>query len=247
MANLLTINLLVLLGSLVALVGGLIGLWFKPLNKLLTKYATAFAAGVLLTISLLGLIPEAIHELGESAFLWVLGAFVGTYLFESLLFELHHHDDGRKHHHHQPAAVPLVIFGDTIHNFIDGATIAAAYFAHPGLGITLTFSTLLHEMPHEMADFGILLQAGWPRKKIVFINVLSALASFGGAYAVIMTAQTLEILGYLLAISGGIFLYLAAGDFLPKPGRYISHKKAAWAMIAGVLIMIAALTLIPHR
>jgi len=244
MNDFLSLNLLVLFGSLVALIGGLICLGIKPLARLLSHYAASFAAGVLLTVALLGLLPEAVHELGETAFAWLLGAFIVTYLFENFIFELHHHE-GDQHAHHT-AAVPLIIFGDTIHNFIDGAAIAAAYLAAPALGITTAFSTFLHEVPHEMGDFGVLLQAGWQRKKIIWVNVLSALTSFLGAWSVWFIAEELAIVGYLLAISAGIFLYLAASDFLPKPQKVVSHKKAVLIMLLGVLVMIAITKLVPH-
>jgi zinc and cadmium transporter len=246
MSTFLTLNLLVLFGSLVALAGGVLCLGIKPLRQFLATYASSFAAGVLLTVSLLGLLPEAVHELDEAAFLWVLGAFVATYLFENFLFALHHHEDEAYHSHHT-SAVPLIIFGDTIHNFIDGMAIAATYLASPGLGITTALSTFLHEVPHEMSDFGVLLHAGWRRTKIIAVNVLSAMSSFVGAWAVWLTAESLGVVGPLLAVSGGIFLYLAASDFLPKPGKNVSHKKAVGVMLLGILIMYAALTLIPHE
>lgn len=245
MQNFLNINLLVLFGSLVALVGGLISLSFKPLTNLFTRYGSSFASGVLLTVSLIGLLPEAAHEMGESVFLWVLLAFLATYIFENFLFELHHHDHDSRHSTHA-SAIPLIIFGDTIHNFIDGAAIAASYLANPALGLTTALSTFLHEVPHEMSDFGVLLQAGWRRRKIIWLNSLSALAAFLGAYSVMIAAQTLSVVGPLLAISAGIFLYLAASDFLPKPSKNFPYKKAVVAMLLGIVTMWIALSLVPH-
>ncbi|HEX9817499.1 MAG TPA: ZIP family metal transporter [Patescibacteria group bacterium] len=244
MSDFFSLNLLVLLGSLLALIGGLICLGIKPLARLLSHHASSFAAGVLLTVTILGLLPEAVHELGETAFTWLLGAFIVTYLFENFIFELHHHAE--EQHAHHTSAIPLVIFGDTIHNFIDGAAIAAAYLATPALGITTALSTFLHEVPHEMSDFGVLLQAGWRRKKIIWANVLSALTSFLGAWLVWFIAEELAIVGYLLAISAGIFLYLAASDFLPKPKKGISYKKSVLIMLLGILIMVTITKLVPH-
>lgn len=245
MSDFLTLNLLVLFGSVIALVGGVLCLGIKPLRQFLTKYASSFAAGVLLTVALLGLLPEAVHELGEAAFVWVFGAFLATYLFENFLFALHHHEDDSYHSHHT-SSVPLVIFGDTIHNLIDGMAIAATYLANPALGVTTAISTFLHEVPHEMSDFGVLLHAGWRRKKIIAVNVLSALSSFAGAWAVWLAAESFAVVGYLLAISGGIFLYLAASDFLPKPSKHDSHKTAVGVMLLGVIVMYATFTLLPH-
>ncbi|MFH2118658.1 MAG: ZIP family metal transporter, partial [Candidatus Paceibacterota bacterium] len=167
-----------------------------------------------------------------------------TYLFENFIFEIHHHEENQ--HAHHTSAVPLVIFGDTIHNFIDGATIAATYMANPALGVTTTISTFLHEVPHEMSDFGVLLQAGWRKKHIILINAISASVSFLGAWSVWWLAEELAIIGYLLAISAGIFLYLAASDFLPKPNSHISPKKEVGVMLMGILIMMIIFKLVPH-
>jgi len=162
MENFLAINLLVLFGSLVALGAALASLRIKPLTRLFTRYGTSFASGVLLTVTLLDLIPEAVHEMGETAFFWVLFSFLATYIFENYLFTLHHHPD-QHHHAAHTTVVPLIIFGDTIHNLIDGAAIAAAYLATPSLGVVTALSTFLHEVPHEMGDIGVLLAAGWRR------------------------------------------------------------------------------------
>lgn len=245
MQNFLTLNVLVLFGSIIALAGGIACLKIKPLARFLNQYASSFAAGVLLTIALIGLLPEAVHEIGSSAFSVLLLAFLATYVFESFFFDLHHHHE-KDHHPHHTSALPLIIFGDTIHNFIDGAAIAATYLVNPVLGITTAFSTFLHEVPHEMSDFGVLMQAKWPERKIIITNILSALAAFAGAYAVYFFAGTTEILGYLLAISGGIFLYLGASDFLPKPGKVAAVKKSVLVMLIGAAVIFATVQLIPH-
>jgi len=212
---------------------------------LFTRYGTSFASGVLLTVTLLDLIPEAVHEMGETAFFWVLFSFLATYIFENYLFTLHHHPD-QHHHAAHTTVVPLIIFGDTIHNLIDGAAIAAAYLATPSLGVVTALSTFLHEVPHEMGDIGVLLAAGWRRLKIIWVNTLSALASFLGALVVLTAAQTLSIVGPLLAVSSGMFLYLAASDFLPKPSKNSPYKKAVIALMMGVLVMLVATQLVPH-
>lgn len=245
MQEFLTLNALVLFGSVIALAGGIACLKIKPLARFLNQYASSFAAGVLLTIALIGLLPEAVHELGSTAFTLFVLSFLGTYVFESFFFDLHHHHED-DHHPHHTSALPLIIFGDTIHNFIDGAAIAATFLASPALGITTAVSTFLHEVPHEMSDFGVLMQAQWSEKKIILTNILSALAAFAGAYAVYFFANTMEILGYLLAVSGGIFLYLGASDFLPKPGKVDAVKKSVWVCLAGAAVIFATVTLIPH-
>lgn len=237
---------LAFVGSVIALSGGVLFLFSETLSDVLERYAVPFAAGVLVTVSLAGLLPESLDILSESALLVVLAAFVGAYLFEHVLFQVHHH---RGHHNEAKykGAVPLIIIGDSIHNFIDGVTIAATYLIAPGLGVITTLSTFLHEVPHEIGDFGILLHAGWKKKKVLWVNILSASTTLVGALFVVLFLRDTSVIGYLLAISSGIFLYLGASDFLP----HVEHqaKKSVLltvSFIVGVLVMLAALLVIPH-
>jgi len=164
MSEVLNLFLLALLGSVIALFGGVVFLFNRRLSSVLEKYSVPFAAGVLVTVSLLGLIPESEHEIGEMAHWIVLASFLGVYLFEHLFFGIHHHGDEDEHHKEiEESSIGLVLFGDTIHNFIDGVAIAASFMISPNLGFITALSTFLHEVPHEIGDFGILLKAGWKR------------------------------------------------------------------------------------
>lgn len=239
------IVLLSFLGSVMALVGGVVFLLKKSWAEALERNSVPFAAGVLISVSLIGLIPEAVHGLGESAFIYVLLAFVGTYLFEQFLLGIHHHPGHRDHHKHEIAA-PLVIIGDTIHNFIDGVAIAATYMMSPGLGAITTLSTFLHEVPHEIGDFGILLKIGWRRLRVFWVNVFSASFTILGATATYWFFGAGEITGILLAISAGMFLYLGASDFLPSVHEGNNKYVQLFSFLAGVAIMILTLNLVPH-
>ena len=144
-------------------------------------------------------------------------------------------------------SIPLVILGDTIHNFIDGVAIAATYLINPGLGVVTTISTFLHEVPHEIGDFGILLKAGWKKSSIILVNVVSASTTLAGAAFVYFFASGEVIIGTLLAIAAGLFLYLGASDFLPHIHENgISRKKGVLALLLGVLLMLASFSVVPH-
>ncbi|HEX7017824.1 MAG TPA: ZIP family metal transporter [Patescibacteria group bacterium] len=235
---------LALLGSVFALIGGVVFLLIPSWSKWLMKVSVPFAAGVLLTVAMVGLIPEALELYGENALLIVLGSFLSAYLFEHLFFSLHHHDE--EHHHHIVKSIPLIVVGDTIHNFVDGVAIAASYLINPGLGVVTAVSTFLHEVPHEIGDFGILLKAGWSNKKVMVTNLCSALATLIGVFFVILFPQTEAFLGGLIALAAGLFLYLGATDFLP----HLEHEEGSWtnivALLAGVLIMLGTLYAVPH-
>ena len=245
MFELVNIIALALVGGVLGLVGGLIMLAVKPWSRVLSTYAVPFATGVLLTVSLLGLLPEAADIIGEAAFLAVFLGFLASYLFESAFFALHHHE-GHAHEAKQKASVGLIIFGDTIHNFIDGVAIAAAYLINPGLGLITAISTFLHEVPHEIGDFGILLKRGWPNKKIVAVNLISAFSTIIGALAVFYFAPSQALEGYLLAGAAGLFLYLGASDFLPQAEESGNKLKTVLVLMLGMLAMYVTLMAIPH-
>src|SRR5690606_11161900 len=135
-----------ILGSVISLVSGVIFLFSQRLSAFLKKHSVPFASGVLLSVALIGLMPEAVHILEEGAFLVVLFTFVTVYIIENFFFKVHHSEDTNEKF---KSAVWLVIVGDTIHNFIDGVAIATSFFVAPGLGLVTAFSTFLHEGPHE--------------------------------------------------------------------------------------------------
>lgn len=245
MTDLLSIVSLVLFGSVFALIGGLIFLSVPRWSEALAMYSVPFAGGVLLTVALLGVLPESVELIDHSAFLITLVTFLVVYLFENLFFSLHHHDEDG---HHQIAhrSAWFVMLGDTIHNFIDGVAIATAFIIAPGLGLITAISTFLHEVPHEIGDFGILLKAKWSKRNIILTNLFSACASLVGAVAVYLVEPSENILGILLAISAGIFLYLGASDFLPHAGKHLSKDKMMFSLLFGVGLMMLSILSIPH-
>lgn len=243
--------LLALVGSVAGLIGGVIFLVKDSWARTLCHYAVPFAAGVLLSTSLLHLIPEAEHAIGERAFLIVLLAFLASFFFEEYFAHLHHHE--HKGRAKIKSSVPLIIFGDTIHNFIDGVAIAAAYLTDPTFGVVVAFATFLHETPHEIGDFGILISGGWKKSKAFMANFFSALATIPGALWVYYSFKGGDVhdkVGVMLAISAGVFLYLGASDFLPEVGEK-NHKVPAWKefllLVFGVALMYGLTFLIPEH
>lgn len=244
--DILIILLLAFFGSIIALLGGVIFLFNKKWSSSLEKRSVPFAAGVLLAISLIGLLPEAMDILGEKALVIVLLTFAAVYVFENICFQVHHHENQHCRINYK-SAIPLVLIGDTIHNFIDGVAIASSYLISPGLGLITALSTFLHEVPHEIADFGILLSAGWTKKNILLINILSACATIIGALFVVLFLREDSFIGILLAVSAGIFLYLGASDFVPQ----IEHERkkpiiSISFFLLGIFIMLFVLNLISH-
>lgn len=227
--------LLTLLGSVAGLVGGAVFLIKRKWSETLSFYAIPFAAGVLLSVSVLHLIPEASEQIGTKAFMITLLSFLGSFIFEKYFASLHHHEGHSDTM--QKTTIPLVIFGDTIHNFIDGVAIAAAYLVSPGLGLTVAFSTFLHETPHEIGDFGVLVSRGWSRRKTFTANLLSSLATIPGAIVVYYLFPNAGegSVAWLLAVAAGTFLYLGASDFLPEIGEH-DNKRDTFIKILLVIV-----------
>lgn len=236
------------LGSVLGLVGGILMLSRASWRKTISIHAIPFAAGVMLSVSLLDVLPEAIEE-SETGFVLkvVLLVMVAAFFFEQFFMHLHHHEEHARTT--LKSSMPLVVAGDTIHNFIDGLAIAAAYLVEPSLGVLVAISTFMHEVPHELGDFGLMLAAGWSKIRAILVNLGSALSTYLGAFTVLVFAETFEPnLGLMLAIAGGLFLYIAASDLLPEVHE--DHKDSPWhqagLLLAGVAVMWFLTGILPH-
>ncbi len=248
MSELTNLLILAFIGSVAGIIGGIVLILNKRLASFLCDYATPLAAGVFLGLALLDLLPESIELIGSTTFTVVLIVFVVLFLVERFLFSLHHHHDIQDHRQHEKASIPLIVFGDTVHNFLDGAAIAAGFIVDPSLGLLVALSAFLHETPHEIADFSILLSRGWSKKKTLGVNFLSALATFPGALLTYYYSGRFEgVEGVLLAVAAALFLYVALTDFLPEVEH--SHRRSAgkqtFAIILGIVAIVALGRLVP--
>ncbi|MCP5266076.1 MAG: ZIP family metal transporter [Burkholderiaceae bacterium] len=213
------------------------------------------SAGMLLGTAILHLLPEAVESGADLHRLaWVLlGGLIGFFALEksALLRHTHHHEgDGHHHHagHDRHAAGPgglLILVGDTIHNFADGVLIAAAFMADPHLGWIATLAIAAHEIPQEIGDFIVLLNAGYSRARAFAYNLISGLAAVvGGILAFYWLAESRQWLPYVMMISAASFIYVALADLIPDMHRHGRGRDALWQlvlMLAGVAL-IAVLT-----
>lgn len=208
-----------ILGSIGGLVGGVI-LTFskKPFTHSQSLLMISFAAGVMLATAFLDILPEA----GIPAWWVVLSGVVFLFLLEKSLIWFHHHGDDCESH------TPIMMtVGDSLHNLIDGIVIGSTFLVSPATGIITSLAIMAHEIPHEMADFGVMLSLGWSKKKVVFINFLSASISIFGALGVFFISNFIQIENYLpvlLSFAGGMFIYLACSDLIPE--LHHAHHKA---------------------
>lgn len=172
----------------------------------------AFAVGSLVAAALLGMIPEALEGgLAPDA----LGAWLLLGLWLFFLLEKYARR-GQQRDTPLPAAVPMVILGDGLHNFVDGVLIAAAYLADPHLGIATALAVTLHEIPQELGDFMVLLAAGLSRSRALVLNLLSGFATLAGGLAGYLVLDGARAaLPAVLTVAAASFLYIAISNLIP--------------------------------
>lgn len=242
-----------LIGGVFSLIGGVLLLARQKSAKKLTKYATPFAAGALLAAVFLDLLNDAVEEsVIKDALTWTLIGLVLFFFLEHFLHWFHHHHEHGNKDDDTKRDVPLIIIGDTIHNALDGIAIASGFLISIPTGIVTTIAVAAHEIPQEIGDFGLLLSRGLSRKKVLAVNIVSALATTALAVLTFAlgTEKSLPV-GALLGISAGFLLYIATSDLIPTIHEHAKGKRRFFdahslMLLAGVLIVAAAVELAHH-
>ncbi|NTV96259.1 MAG: ZIP family metal transporter [Thiobacillus sp.] len=195
-----------------------------------------FSVGIMLAITFLDLLPEAIEALdGHAVGATVLaGIMIFFALEKTALWRHDHHEDSDHVCHSHHAAGPLIVLGDGLHNFVDGILIAAAFLQDPALGWATTIAVISHEIPQEVGDFMVLLNAGYGRLKALWLNVLSSLAAvLGGVIGWFALGDAGGIIPYVLALAASSFIYIAVADLVPELHK---HRKPADFIIQFALL-----------
>ncbi|MBP1675844.1 MAG: family metal transporter [Bacteroidetes bacterium] len=209
----------------VLLSGSLLLLNNKWLEKI-SGYLLYLAGGTLLGSALLGLIPEATETIGtHTALIWVLIGILLFFVLEKIiLWRTCHNKDCERQNH---AAAPMIIIGDAFHNAIDGVVIAASFLSSVELGVFVTISVILHEIPQELGDFGILIKSGYSRKKAMFYNLLSGSSSLAAGIAAYFLLDYVQaVIPYTIAIAAASFLYIAMADLIPEMHKETKPKES---------------------
>jgi zinc and cadmium transporter len=222
----------------------------------LVRSLVSLSAGVLLGTALLNVLPEAFESRAQpqALFATLLGGLLFFWLLEKaeLYRHDHHHEgDGHGHQHDFDAGRAgrgglSVLVGDTVHNFCDGVIVAAAFLADPGLGVVTALAIMAHEIPQEVGDYIVLLNAGFTRARALLFNALSGLAAVaGGVLAYFLIGPWAALLPYLLVVAASSFIYVAVADLLPQLQQRLSWRETlaqvAW-LGGGLLIVLLATT-----
>jgi zinc and cadmium transporter len=221
--------------SLLSLVGVLTLSVQKKYIRKAILYLVSFAVGALFGDALIHLLPEAFENIGSSltVSLLVLSGIVIFFVLEKFVCWRHCHIIESEKHYHPVVVMNLV--GDFIHNFLDGIIIGASYVVSIPLGLATTIAVVLHEIPQEIGDFGVLIHGGLSVKKALLYNFFSALAALLGLFLVFAFgsfASSFSI--YLLPVAAGGFLYIAGSDLIPE----LKHETKIAASIGQLLAII---------
>ena len=216
----------VLIVSLISLIGVFsISMDQRRLTKMLL-FMVSFAAGALLGDSFLHLLPESVEEgmkLEVSVFI-LTGVFV-FFILEKIISWRHCHIPTSEEHPHPVGIMNLV--GDGFHNILDGMIIGGSYLVNIPLGISTTLAVILHEIPQEIGDFGILVNAGYSVRKALFFNFLCGLTSVLGAVLTLAIGLKSESLStFLVPFTIGSFVYIATADLIPELKKETALKKS---------------------
>ncbi len=240
-----------LIGGLFSLIGGVILLANKRVAQKVGYLATPFAAGALLGAAFFDLLPEALEiNDGKITFYWVVTGIILFFLLEHYLHWFHHHHEHSGENKQKKTTAPLIIIGDTVHNFIDGIIIGAAFLISIPAGIATTLAIAAHEIPQEIGDFGVLLKRGMRRLHVLLWNAVSALATLVAALLTFWLGDSSALpLGPIFALAAGLFIYIAASDLIPTihddaKGRF-AHFSAI-LLILGVLV-VAGVSYVAHE
>ena len=227
----------------------------EPLLGRLVKHLVSLSVGVLLGTALLHMLPEAFEREGADAhalFLTLLAGLLFFFLLEKAeLYRHGHHHEGDGHHHHHDFDAQQagrggfsVLVGDSIHNFCDGLIIAAAFLANPELGLVTALAVVAHEIPQEVGDYIVLLNAGFSRRKALLYNALSGLAAVaGGVLGYALAGPWEALFPYLLVVAASSFVYVALADLLPQLQQRL-HWRATLAQLAWIGAGLALIALV---
>jgi len=235
----------VIIVSLLSVIFAIPFLLKKKISQKTLLFLLSISVGVLLTTVFVDFLPEFTeHGYTLQVALFILAGFFVMFILEKFV----HYHHGKKceqknvGHGHAYNLAPVNLIGDAIHNFIDGLVIAGSYAVNVTVGIAATIAIIFHEIPQEIADFGVLLYSGLSKKRALFFNFLSAIAAvLGAAVGILLIGRIHGFTEFILPFAAGNFIYIAAANLVPQLHRHCKLKDTivhVLAMILGVAIIV---------
>jgi zinc and cadmium transporter len=238
----------VLAVSLVSLIGVITLSLREKILRSMISFLVSFAVGALLGDAFIHLIPESFEHYGGSSLFIIFGIL----LFFSLEQYFHwHHLHGEEFEdtkefemeipklHIHPVGY-IVLVSDSLHNFLDGLIISASYFVSIPVGIATTVAVIIHEIPQEIGDFGILIHSNFSKGKALFYNFISALFALVGAGAgLLLKGASASFIDFIVPIAAGGFIYIAGSDLIPELHKTRSLRRS----LVNVLVILLGVSL----
>ncbi len=236
----------VLIISLISFVGALTLVLKRELLNRSIFILVSLAVGALLGDVFVHIIPEAYESMSDTRLIsfLIIGGILTFFILEKVL-HWHHHTFEHAEDHEHPIG-KMVLLGDSVHNFIDGLLIASSYMISVEVGVATTVAVILHEIPQEIGNFGVLMHAGYKTGKALWYNFLSALTSIIGAVVALVFGSMTEMFAlWLLPVTAGGFIYIALSDLIPELHKDRTEQGLVQvvAIIVGVFSMVALLAL----
>jgi zinc and cadmium transporter len=226
--------------------GGILVFWVadKKLKKAFV-YMVSFAAGGLFGDVFLHLIPEMVGETGfltTSSIVIILG-ILSSFAVERFLQWRHCHIPTSDEHPHSFAYMNL--FGDAVHNLIDGLIVGGSYIASIPLGIATTIAVIFHEIPQELGDFCVLVYGGFNKRKALTFNFLTALTAVFGAIIAFVVGSAIEgFVPLLIPFAAGNFIYIAGSDLIPELRKDTPEPKKAVLQMTSIILGVVPMLLL---
>lgn len=207
------------------------------------RFIVPVAIGVFLGVIFFELIPEALHGSEFFGSVAIVAGFLSFYLLSHFLGTFHHHHEHTGHDHCEDnkRSARMLLIGDSVHNIADGVVIASAFLINPAVGIAATIGIALHEIPQEIAQYGVLTHAGYSKKRALALNFISATAIFIGVLVSFVFVSFGDYLWILLGVAAGNLLYIVASDMLPELQEN-THKDHFFKTFISTLVGLIAIT-----
>lgn len=240
----------VVIVSLISVIFAIPFLLKKKISERALLFLLSLSVGVLLATAFMDFLPEAfshwIEEGGHGHALdlafYLLAGFLTMFILEKFV-HFHHGKkcEGGDCYGHRYSIAPVNLIGDGIHNFIDGLVIAGSYMVNVALGVTATISVIFHEIPQEIADFGVLLYSGMSKKWALIFNFLSALTAVAGAVVGIVLAGKLHGFSeFIIPFAAGNFIYIAASNLVPQ----LHRERKLWDTLLHVCAIVLGIGIV---
>lgn len=234
----------VVIVSLISLIGAFTLSIKEAFLKKILIYFVSFSAGAIFGDVFIHIIPEIVKEAGftlQISFSFLLGIILSFLLEKIICWNHSHHVEQSKHSIHRFSY--MILIGDAVHNFIDGLAIGASFLASIPLGIATTIAVILHEIPHEIGDFGSLIHGGFSKQKALYYNFLSGLtAILGTIVALFLHSYLVNINPYLMGFACANLIYIAGSDLIPELHKTPDIKKD---IIQTIIFLFGVLILLP--